>query len=777
MEHLARRSIKINDIGVNNYLHHTWIVNLEDVDLKEVERILKSLNNQGCVTISIHAGSMFEGISDDFRAVISQISSCAIILVVITYDGNTNLELLNNIVGYMRCCQTCIIYTGREILDATKVTMGEVEAKVGNLLLNFGKDDLDDLSLNSGSISNALRYNCISWCKEICQCEGYYDVLYVGWHLLSYIFGMELGVKMIVYEMASFLNPYDVCMGKRIKSTKKCNGYDSPNAKVKLGALFSWALVNYDSIIVIGGYPCKELRRMYKFIKNFSKQVVLIDPAFSESMSCDNVRIIKGEWEFSNGIDENLMSLCIKIEYDNCIIMDDSWVSKGKWEFLKTKLKSLKPYKKVDVSIKMNWYNDSTENSIWVDSLNQIMLIPGTNDSTESRLLLKFDSYGNRVDKNDYNLLMNNWKTFSMAEQCFMFGYYFANILENKDILTEEYSLLTNNVILSLYALGNKDSDMNIATLKDWNNVGIKYIINLYTDINNDGKTVAYKRYRDIVYAYDSLMDLYKSGTYTLTFDKLYNILVIENTDRRGFRLMGDLDNIQNTVNESNKRMLITNFTPTTEMKYQSSTFSFASRLKWVTVKLRAYREIGMESTYMLRYNILANIFEYKDVMYNSDKHSLILNMKSRLNWEIDIFKGKRKLRLIDHLELDKNKCMEIEVSGHVLNLLIWEMLEPGNLMLWLRQIIFYYNNLNCRLNSKDKPRRDELLRLWNLGYFIETSSDRLDKKWHTKLEMLLACIIAKEYWNQLLKLSDRELNAIGRVSIKLYDIFMCELP
>lgn len=784
MSECRDKILSLCDIGVNYYLNHVWIVNLDDVKFSSILKVSSSLNNQGCVTIMINVRSKFSEIYDHFRHVISQISSCSMILIILTYNKDTSEELLLNILGYMRCCQMCLMYTGNQIGDAALVSTQEIMDMVGGLTIKFGYDDMDDISLNSGSMSNSLRFNCISWAKHVCARNHKIGILYVGWHLLSYIFGMELGTKMKVYEMSELKDPVEICKKKilTLEFRKFCHikkgSYSRPNAKVKLGALFSWALINYDSIIVIGGYPCKELRRMHKYISNYSKHVVLIDMAFNQSGKCDSVYIVRGEWDFKTGVAENLANLNIKLK-SKCIIIDDSWVPINKWDMLKDKILTLCPSKGVDVSIKFNWYTDSNEDSIWVNGLAYIMLTPGMNDSTESRLMLKHNVYGSMIEKKEYINMMKAWSCFTMAEQCFMFGFYFGRVIEEENVLELDTWELKGYVVVSLYALGNVCSSMNLKVLEEWSEAGVYYLLNIYTELNNVGNVAIHKGYKDIVYKIGDVMKLYSKQTYSLTVDKLYNILYMEDLPRRGFKLMGNLRNIKSAVDESNKRMLITNCNLPNDAQYQSSLFSFASRLKWITIKLRSNREIGMNTTYLLRFNIMSTMFGLDNVKYDAKSHALVLNVNKCSDLCMSVFNGRKRICVGEHfLESDESECT-IEVSGHVLNLLMWEILEPGNLMLWLKQIVFYYKNLseNEKRDKKHRTEREKTLKkLWEDGYFIETSLDRLDKKWHSKIEMLLACAIAKEYWDRLLNLNAKQLDLLSELSEIVFEIFTKEI-
>lgn len=732
----------------------TVFVKKDEKWINEITKGITTLKVQGNIILEVDLDLDYEDNLDNFRAIIASCVVTKAFVIITYYSKKTSREVVYNVSGYYRANGFTTVSISDDLPDVQNVSPATFTNIIGGVSLQFGNVPIDNNVINVGSISNALRFNVLS--LSLHNSLGH-QVYSVGWHMLLYIYAMQMGINLRVIELHKFKQLSDRRTSPIVFSSySDSTVYHSPISQIKLGALALFALVNYDTIVVLGGFPGEEIRSMHAYIKNFNKKVYLIDPSFSRNEYIDGCTIISDVWNFDVDIHYNLMKLSI-VNDGKCIILDDTWIGEhgSMSNLLMQKLEALIPSMHWDVLLKFNWYK-GLPRRIHFDNFRDIMILPGTNDSTESRILLQHGKLKLTLERSTYMDMMCGWRNIPLSMQTFYFGYYVSKVIISGD--AAKMSFDPGDTIISLFALGNLSAKFDLSTILKWHNHGINFIGNFYVSTNNKGASIKYKEYSDIVYPVREILNLYRHGFIGLTFDKLYNLLVLYNSPRKGFSLDGskERDDITDAIDQMRSRTLITNFRSPIDMMLQTSLFSFGYRLKSVTVQLRSQRLIGISTTYYVRFKILQMHTTQPDyLIYDPKTHMITTSGLCTFNFH------DKKVIVPPHTN--------VEVSGHVLNLALNELLEPGSLGLWVAQIRRYYELLLNQSHAGNELK-DAYRAQWHDYGLIEVGRDRILKSWHKKVDMLLASLMIVEYWDELIILTDDVSDQLAQISGWLYD-------
>lgn len=748
-----------------------WFLPMKCKNDPNISNIISTLVKQGCLIQVMDISNDYQIMQEHFRRLISQIHISKLFTLILYLSEDTDPAVILNISYYLRSNYMCLISSHIMLQDVKLITIDHILSIIGNRVLTYGDVSNEDVISNVSSISNSLRFNSLSLAHSTHK-----NIIFVGWHLLSYIYSLHLGASISIVDAFNFedfkrLNTIPRKYGPLYRSTK----YIPPNALMKLSAIYSWAVTHYDSIIVIGGYPGDEIRKFHAYIRRFNKLVVLVDSQFSKNGVIDDCTILPKMWDFNCSIDNNLRSLNIT-PTGKCLILDDSWVKSNMHEFSMKKNTVLIPTIFYDVLLKFNIYEGyDYGNVVIIHYFEKFIIPPGLNDSNESRVLLSYSSSSKSFEftPRHYLTMMHRWRHLDTSSQCYAFGVHFTGSVLRAPYNISDLKLTNTDIVVALYSLGNVSIPFNVNTLITWARGGVKFIVNLYTSVNIETPIVHYKKYTDIVYPVSDILGLFdysqdtNNGIYSITIDKLYNLLITLGVNRKGFLLSGSVTDIESASAIMRSRILLMNLDKHMNLLHQHSAFSLGFRLKAITIYLRCNRYIGVDTTYVQRFNAASKFCDRaSNISYNMDKRSIEIKNVSVATTFI-------------------NKCMTlsvtnmkfIEVSGHVLNILMYELIEPGSLSMWLSQICYYYNViLNSTYPGSQLTKRN-YINDWHLCGFIEVGADRLLREWHTKNDMLMGCLIADDYWSELLTLSDKEIYSLRVIASWLFNRLKNDIP
>lgn len=716
---------------------------------------------------------------------------------------------------------------------------------IGQRSVSYGKSSEFQMGTNFSNYSNGLRYNVLSIAKHYNKSGN--KIYYVGWHLLSLYMSMIINMDLHIIDAYKFDNPSKLTFcGSLVKSRTyippnseiklsalsayAVNKYDLilyvgsfPGLEIK--KLFNYVRRHNKLIIMIdpqySGFDTVHESCKFKS----AVQDVHSSNDFSKLVPMGIIEI-SGAWDFDSSVDENLDRLDLpsisqfSLNFQKMVVLDDAWSSEVDMnKMLEQKLNNLIPVEGMDILIKFNIYDlkhvdvesfgcstlryDSAQlrtlKNIRIHKFDDFILLPGMNDSNEGRILLSNTGKHKTIKPVQYLLMMQAWRNLSQSEQAYAFGYYFKDVIFKDSIYNSApHYIGRDDTIISLFALGGVSHRFNMLDFLTYCNENyIKFYGNFYTQCNHDELIIKYKKYQDCVYPVTELIKVYKIGYIGIIYPVLFNLLSTLNLPCLGIRYSGDLGHINDAFNYERARLFLTNVGLPQSFEIQNSASSLGYRIKAMTVYLRSQRFIDSMTTYVLRHDCLERILHTSGLGHDSgqwylefDKAEKCSVFKTRGSNRKFCFalQGNRLQSVVGYdrtsIDITLTRGERIHISGHLLNIIINELLQPGSLALWLNQFISYHEGLPLTTpvnggsilthmpSGRHKYTEESYLKEWALGSYFETAQNDVCKVWHTKNEMILAALIAVDYWSQLFNLSENEIMVIAQLADFCYSCF-----
>lgn len=615
-------------------------------------------------------------------------------------------------------------------------------------------------------MSNAVRLRSLQAIvdnKALCFVSA--DINLVGWNEFEVIWALNLGLMPTVYEIAP---PNEIVpWHKRLhrdpdvqKTLDNDYSYNEdirylPPSKLKLHFLHAkmWAETK-NNLVYIGGYPGDTLHMMdAKLLRGRLGKEAMIsmyDPKF------DSREGTRAAWplfqagfrvvgrKFSYG--DEAMDAYMQVD-GHLLFNDDAYTTAAEKDaFLIKKIRffsnliSARKAINQQTKVILKFQFPRGRDNFAIPFFEDILFQPAVNDSTEVRVIMSSEGTSRFINAEEFAASVNDWRQMSLRDQYNSISVYFKHLIEVGSVFDKYKARDTLVSFAFTSALTNKKRAIDgwkrmIARIR---HEGCSIMVILPNNVINDSNSfVTYKSkhmcYHDWTISESEIweLDLYSINPLGIRsiVDRYMNI---EQSDLRpALRGLGDFKLLPRVLMGG---VIERQFIP------QSVIGSPGPLIKCFTLAYRINFNKTQSYTYNLRMRLLrklTNIDELKGTFSYDSASSFHSESRQTLLVMDGTLKGKS-------ITLTAGETMDI--SGHLLNLLISRQYSFDLLKLWIKQWAVQSTLTKLHENSFT-IRRMHYLQKENLLIDYNPDGDKgLFDPWHSRNDIFCALVIANDY-------------------------------
>lgn len=605
-------------------------------------------------------------------------------------------------------------------------------------------------------LSNAIRERVLVMLANRQSSTDDHKLVIIGWNEFEAMLALEIGFDLSVYDLG-FRAPNPPLMHEAYAdelSIIKDKGAYAPPDPIKLRFLHSlmWSYAR-SNLLYVGAAPGATLTTAVlgpRRLKLLGGEAILIDPKFkakefkkgATALVNSGFKVVGSKYDYD--IDQNNFKQIHESPSHLCINDDAYSSTRTQWDFTLLKLKyyydliTTRRERNAETVVLLKFQPNKMQLSeLEIKFFKDVIFQPGTNDSTEVRILLTSNGITQRVTRSAILNSLLIWRALAIREQMHIASHYFKHVI----IAANALDLQPNVNVIATYALTSASPTGHSGILA-WRNIidsyhkSKKYSMlmvlpnNVLTDHDGDLIRTEWgaRVYNDISVSRGTLwrLNCYSFNPIPIlpNFGHAYTYDI-----SKCFSLSTDLKHLPMCMMTG---AILDKFLP------QSAFSSPGPLIKCFTLNLRLQKVLPNNYTYQTRLRLLRKLTNL-DVLdariIASSDHTFKSNSDQRLVVTAGPLFGKS-------IMIGKGEL--VSVSGHLLNIMLSVHFGLDITKLWLSQ----WRAQNLAANG-DTDIIGKLMTYKRQGVLFDYNPEGvvgvLDT-WHTKIDLFLAFVIMNDY-------------------------------